>query len=226
MLAALLLAAVLGAFAVWVLYGSPWLRVERVRASGGEVLTEAEVLAAAQVPTGAPLVSVDTGAVAARLEKRLPRVDSATVTRSWPHGITVKVTEREAAVLMKERGRYVEVDAGGVRFATVAKPPPGVPVLRLDAERSPSLARFGEDRLRREAVTVAGDLPAAVRRETRVIRVGSYDSVTLELRDGRTVLWGSAERGGLKARVLTALLEKASDADHFDVSAPTAPAVT
>ncbi|MQY16816.1 Cell division protein FtsQ [Streptomyces sp. RB5] len=225
-LAAAVLVAVLGGFAVWVLYGSPWLRVENVRASGADVLTDAEVLAAAGVPRDVPLVSVDTGAVEARVRQRLPRVDSVTVTRSWPHGIRVSVTEREPAVLMKEKGRYVEVDAGGVRFATVAAAPAGVPVLRLDAQNSPSLERFGLGALRRAAVTVAGDLPAAVRHETQTIEVGSYDSITLELRDGRTVMWGSAEDGAAKARVLTALFGAAKDADHFDVSAPEAPAVS
>ncbi|MEV6109734.1 FtsQ-type POTRA domain-containing protein [Streptomyces sp. NPDC051940] len=225
-LAGLLLLAVLGGFGVWVVYGSPWLRVERARASGTDVLTAEQVLDAADVPLGGPLMSVDTGAVEARLKKRLLRIDDVTVSRDWPHGISISVTERVPAVLMKEKGRYVEVDAGGVRFATVSNAPAGVPVLHLDVADSPSLSRFGVDRLRREAVTVAGDLPPAVHRETRAIKVSSYDSITLELRDGRTVLWGSSERGGAKARVLTALLKAAKDADHFDVSAPTAPAVS
>lgn len=47
-------AALLAAFAVWVLYGSSWLRVERVSTSGVEVLTRAEVEAVAAVPLGAP----------------------------------------------------------------------------------------------------------------------------------------------------------------------------
>ncbi|KOG90098.1 cell division protein FtsQ, partial [Streptomyces varsoviensis] len=82
------------------------------------------------------------------------------------------------------------------------------------------------DRLRREAVRVAAELPAAVRKDTRTIRVRSYDSITLELTGDREVVWGSGERGAEKARTLTALMKAARGADHFDVSAPSSPAVS
>ena len=87
-----------------------------------------------------------------------------------------------------------------------------------------SARRFPAERLTRAAVDVARDLPAAVARTTRTVTVRSYDSVTLELGGGRTVLWGSAEQGRAKARTLTALMKAAPRARHFDVSVPTAPA--
>lgn len=76
----------------------------------------------------------------------------------------------------------------------------------------------------REAVRVAGDLPPAVARDTRAVRVRSYDDVSLELSGGRTVAWGSGEKGDTKATTLTALMKAAPKARHFDVSVPTAPA--
>ncbi|MFE9842887.1 cell division protein FtsQ/DivIB [Streptomyces goshikiensis] len=216
----------LGAGVTWVLYGSSWLRVEKVSADGTEVLTSEQVVAAAAVPLGAPLVSVDTDEIAARLRGRLPRIDSVDVVRAWPHGIGLKVTERKPVLLVKKGAEFVEVDASGVRFDTVAKAPGGVPVLELDAERSPSGRRFDEDRLLHEAVRIAGGLPAPVARETLQVKVRSYDSVVLELSKGRTVVWGSGELGEAKGRALTALLKAAPKADHFDVSVPTAPSVS
>lgn len=219
---------VLGAAGVWLLYGSSWLRVERVPVSGTRILTPAEVRAAADVPTGAPLVSVDTGAIEARLRRRLPRIDTVDVVRSWPHGISLKVTERTPVLLEKKDGKFVEVDDDGVRFATVAEAPKGVPTLELAApasgSASASLRRFGADRLVREAVRVAGDIPGAVAHDTRTVKVRSFDDISLELKGGRTVAWGSGENGAAKAHALTALLKAASDARHFDVSVPTAPA--
>jgi cell division protein FtsQ len=120
----------------------------------------------------------------------------------------------------------VEVDGEGVRFAQVTTAPKGVPVLELRAARSPSLARFGADRLTVDAVRVADALPRGVHRDTRTILVRSYDSITLELSGGRTVLWGSAEAGGAKAKALTAVMKASQDARHFDVSVPSAPAAT
>lgn len=213
---------------VWALYGSQWLRVERVSVSGTDVLTPAQVREAADVPVGSPLISVDTDAIETRLLRKLPRIDSVDVVRSWPHGIGLKVVERTPVLIVEKGGKFVEVDDGGVRFATVSQAPKGVPALELTVAESgsaaASLRRFGEDRLVREAVRVAGDIPAAVAKSARTVKVRSYDDISLELSDGRTVLWGSGEKGAAKARTLTALLKAAPDARYFDVSVPTAPA--
>ncbi|MFF3728915.1 cell division protein FtsQ/DivIB [Streptomyces sp. NPDC002476] len=220
------LVLLLGSGAVWALYGSPWLRVERVRTTGVGVLTPAEVEAVAAVPIGAPLISVDTDAIADRLRQKVRRIDSVDVVRSWPHGIGLKVTERQPVLLMKKGAKFVEVDAKGVRFATVDKAPRRVPILELTPRQSPGLRRFGSDRLVREAVRVAGGLPGDVAKDTAVVRITSYDAISLELTRGRTVNWGSGEDGSVKAEVLTALMKAAPEAGHFDVSAPTAPAVS
>ncbi|MFG2331163.1 cell division protein FtsQ/DivIB [Streptomyces sp. NPDC048604] len=219
-------ALVLGAGGIWAFYGSSWLRAEHVKTSGAKVLTRAEVEAAAAVPLGSPLASVDTAAIEARLLDRLPRIDAVEVSRSWPHGIDLKVTERKPVLLVEKGGKFIEVDSVGFRFATVDRPPAGVPRLVLNASRSPSLRRFDADRLLMEAVRVTGELPRKIARDVRVVKVASYDSVTLELGGGRTVFWGSGEEGAAKARVLTALMKAEPEAGHFDVSAPTAPAAS
>lgn len=210
----------------WVLYGSSWLRVENVTATGTEVLTPEQVLSAAAVPVGAPLVSVDTDEIENRVRGRLSRIDSVDVVRAWPHGIGLKVTERKPVLLIKKDANFVEVDASGVRFDTVPKAPEGVPVLELNAKQSPSARRFDEERLLHEAVLVAGSLPDPIAKETLQVKVGSYDSVVLELTRGRTVAWGSGEQSDAKGRALTALLKAAPKAARFDVSVPTAPAVS
>ncbi|MFF7727933.1 cell division protein FtsQ/DivIB [Streptomyces sp. NPDC008001] len=228
-------AAVLAAgAAAWALYGSGWLRATRVEVSGTRVLTPGEVRAAADVKLGGPLVSVDTGAIEERLRAALPRIESVVAERSWPHTVGLKVVERQPKAIVEDTGgsakggRFTEIDGSGVRFATVDHAPPGVPRLTVEpsATARASLRRFGPGRLEREGVRVAEALPAAVRADTRVIHVRSYDSITLELTDGRTVVWGSGERGEAKARALTALLKAAREADHFDVSAPSAPAAS
>ncbi|MFD0314385.1 cell division protein FtsQ/DivIB [Streptomyces flavalbus] len=221
----------LGAGGGWVLYGSSWLRVEWVTVSGTRVLTPAQVREAADVPLGAPLASLDTGAIETRLRRKLPRIDAVDVVRSWPHGIGLKVVERTPVLLMENpdnAGGFVEVDKEGVRFATVSRAIKDVPVLELAPSRSgsagASLRRFGEGRLVREAVRTVAALPAGVARDTRTVKVRSYDAISLELDGGRTVAWGSSEKGAAKARALTALMKAAPGARHFDVSVPTAPA--
>ncbi|MFE5398470.1 cell division protein FtsQ [Streptomyces sp. NPDC056568] len=213
---------------VWLLYSSSWTRVERVSVAGTRVLTPAQVREAADVPVGEPLVSVDTEAIEARLRKELPRIDEIEAERSWPHGIELKVKERTPVLVVEKGRKFVEVDAEGVRYATVSRAPKGVPELQLKPARSgsaaASLRRFDEDRLVVEAVRAAGRLPDAVARDARVVKVLSYDDISVELSGGRTVAWGSGEQGARKAGALTALMKAAPRARHFDVSVPTAPA--
>lgn len=228
MIILLVVLVLLGAGSVWLLYGSKWLRVERVSVSGTRVLTPAQVLEAADVPVGAPLISVETDAIEARLRRKLPRIDVVEVDRSWPRGISLKVAERTPVLIVQKDGKFVEVDKEGVRFATVSVAPKGVPALELTVSRSSSAAaslrRFGEARLMREAVRVADALPDAVARGTQVVKVRSYDDISLVLSGGTTVAWGSGEKGAAKARTLTALMKASPDARYFDVSVPTAPA--
>ncbi|GAB2871010.1 cell division protein FtsQ/DivIB [Streptomyces mayteni] len=224
------LAVALGGFGGWALYGSDWLRIERVsvrwRDEGPRNLTEEQVLAAAGVPLGSPMISLDKDAIRDRLLDQLPRLESVEVVRAWPHGVGLRLTEREAEMLIPNGNGYTEVDDGGLAFAEIAEPIDGVPLLRLDVEDGPGLRRFGEDGIRREAVTVTLSLPDEVRDDLLLVRVSSYDGVTLELTGDRTVVWGSAEEPAAKARALAAVMEAAGDARYFDVSAPTVPAVS
>ncbi|WP_065958554.1 cell division protein FtsQ/DivIB [Streptomyces sparsogenes] len=217
--------ALLGSGVTWLLYGSSWLRAERVTVSGTAVLTPDEVRRAADVPLNEPLVAVDTGGVERRLRARLPRIADVDVSRSWPHTVAVRVTERRPEALVEKNGKFVEVDEEGVLFATVSQAPKGVPLLKVEAGRSPSSRHFGAARLRREAVAVITQLPETVRADTLTVRVRSFDSITLGLTRGRTVVWGSSERGAAKAKTLTALMKAEPDAERYDVQAPTAPAV-
>ncbi|MCP3765949.1 cell division protein FtsQ/DivIB [Streptomyces sp. MAR25Y5] len=218
----------LGSGAFWLLYGSDLARVERVSVSGTRVLTPGEVRGVADVPVGDQLIAVDTDAIASRLREELPRIDTVDVVRSWPHEIELNITERTPVLVVEKDGEFTEIDREGIRYATVSRAPKSVPRLELNTRRSgataASLRRFGEGGLVREAVRVAREVPDAVARTTRSVKVRSYDDISLELADGRTVAWGSGENGTTKGRALSALLKAAPEARHFDVSVPTAPA--
>ncbi|GAA3847557.1 cell division protein FtsQ/DivIB [Streptomyces sedi] len=223
------LLAVVGGFGAWALYGSDWLRISRVsvhRAEGPEKLTEEQILQAAAVPVGSPMASLDKGAVSGRLRAELPRVDSVDVVRAWPDGVSLKVVERSAVLQEATAEGFAEVDDDGVAFAENAEALEGVPLLELAEADTPSWRRFGEERVRAEAASVLAALPEEVRGELRLVSVASFDSITLELSDGRTVSWGSAEDSDAKAEALRTLFQAAADARHFDVSAPSVPAAS
>ncbi|MHA6759258.1 cell division protein FtsQ/DivIB [Streptacidiphilus sp. PAMC 29251] len=220
-----LLAALLGTVC-WLVWFSPVLDVRTVAVSGTRVLTADQVLAAAQVPLGGPLERLDTGAARARVLKALPRVAQVQVSTSLPHTVRVRITERIAVAAVKGAdGRFTQVDASGVRFATGATAPAGVPVvqLALSAAGKAGLASFPEPVLVAAAVDVAKALPAPVSGRTSSVIVHSYDDLELQLTDGSRVLWGSSERDSRKAVVLVALLRQKGTT--YDVSAPDDPAV-
>jgi cell division protein FtsQ len=93
LLIGLLLVVTLGFGVRVLLYDAGLFDVEAVEVTGLVTVPEAEVLAAAAVQAGAPLAAVDTDAVATRVAA-LPPVESVHVGRSWPHTVTVTVTER------------------------------------------------------------------------------------------------------------------------------------
>jgi cell division protein FtsQ len=220
-----LVAALLGA-GVWLVLFSSVFDVRTVSVTGTRALTADQVLAAAQVPLGGPLERLDTDGVAARVEKALPRVDHVVVSTSWPHAVRIAVTERNpVAAVRGAGGSYTLEDASGVRFATLAKPPAGVPVvqLALSATGKSALPEFPEQLLVAGAVEVAKLLPASIAHRTTAVVVHSYDDIELTLSSGATVYWGSPDQSARKAVVLGALMKQ--DARGYDVSAPTDPAL-
>jgi cell division protein FtsQ len=89
------------------------LDVDRVLVTGVDGARAAAVRSAAAVEPDQPLASLDTGAVAARVED-LPWVASAQVSRSWPATVRVRVTEREVVAAVQVTDEHVAlVDAGG-----------------------------------------------------------------------------------------------------------------
>lgn len=196
------------------------LDVDRVTVRGATGDRADQVQAAADVRPGDPLVSIDTGAVAGRVEA-LPWVAGAEVDRSWKGTIAVQVSERsplavagrgEAAVLLDAHGRSLGPagDADLPRVATAA-PEPGAFVA---ASARPTLL-------------VLRGLPEDLRRQVATLNSGS-GGVDAVLHDGIRVRLGDATRLSVKAQALAALLElpDRSSVTTIDLRAPSTPAVT
>ena len=116
--------------ALWGAVQSPLLDVEVVAPLGVTEPVQADaVVAATGVRPGDPLVFVDPGEIARRVE-RLPWVDTASVRRAWPAGaVEVAVTRRDpAAAVPAADGRWLLVDRTGQAIAE-SPDAAGVPVL-------------------------------------------------------------------------------------------------
>jgi cell division protein FtsQ len=197
---------------VWLVFFSSTLTVKHVDVQGESTLPPQRILDAAQVPTGAHLAQLDLGAIRTRVAG-LAAVKRVDVSREWPDGVLIKVVERRPVAVVELAGRYQAMDDEGVLFRSYARPPAGLPrVVPSQAVSSQALA---------EAAGVIAALPSGLAARVDHVGVRGLDEVTLTMRGGATVLWGSDAQSPLKAQVLVRLL--ARPARVYDVSVPGQP---
>lgn len=213
---------VLGVVAVWLVYFSSAFAAKGVEVTGLDgggpsMLTAAQVRSAAAVPMGTPLVEQNLGAIRARVLS-LDAVASVDVSREWPDKILLRVTERVPVAVVEIGGRLHALDVHGEVFGGYAKAPHGLP--KVETPAGTSVAALGE------AARVAGALPPSLLKRIDHVEVRTVDQVSLRLRDGRTVVWGSADQSAVKAKVLAALMKARPAARLYDVSVPGQPVVT
>jgi cell division protein FtsQ len=203
--------------AAWLVFGSSLFAVRSVRVLGTTALVpRSEVLAAADIAQGTPLVLVNTAAAAGRID-RITDIQSARVTRDWPDRIVITVLARTPALAVPEPGGFELVDPAGVIVQQVRHRPAGLP------EFTPAGPVPGNPALR-AAADVVRQLPWWLARRVAEVTVPTPDAVTLHLSGGITVEWGTAGLAAQKARVLTILMR--THARFYDVSAPGAAATS
>ena len=205
------IAAVLGL--LWLLSRTALLDVDQIRVSGTSRLTIDDVIAASGVTVGEPLLSVDTGSVAHRLEQQ-PWIRSARVSRSWSGDVTIAVVERLAV------GRVVGED-GGVQLidATGALLGPA----GIDDGSLPEISGVSA-----ESLELAALLPPGVRSRVTTV-VGTDDGrLQLLLRPQGTVEFGPATALPEKVAALVTVMGQVDQRDlcSIRVITPDTPVVT
>lgn len=197
-----------------LLYFTPIMSVRDTVIAGLEFLTEEEVAAAAAVVPGTPLLQVDTDAVAERVAA-IRRVASARVQRQYPSTLRITVVERVPVVIKDYPDGPHQFDRDGVDFAVG---PPPVPVPYLDTDQPGP-----NDPATKAALQVMTSLRPEVAAQVGRVGAPSVASITLQLIDGRQVVWGTTDRTEEKALKLAALLTQPGHT--YDVSSPDLPTV-
>jgi len=203
----------------WALFDWSLFAVRSVVVTGTRLVPESEVLAAADVRPGTPLIRVSTARVAARV-LTIRQVQGVRVTKVWPDRVVIAVRERTSALAVAlPGGGFDLIDANGVIVQSAATRPAGLPIYTTTAAASslrgdPDVAA---------AAAVLGGLPASLRSSVTSVIVPSPDQVTLSLGSGVTILWGDAGDAAAKAKELAILMQ--THARSYDVSSP-ATAVT
>jgi cell division protein FtsQ len=203
----------------WALLGNRLLVVRSVTVTGTHLVTPAEVLAKADLPLGTPLLSVNAGLVIRRVET-IRQVASATVTEDWPDHVVIAVTERVPVMAVKMKGGgYDQVDADGVTVLWTAAKPAALPLLETPLTGAALPGNPGVTTV----AAVLAELQPSLARQVADLKAATVadgtQQVVLGLRDGKTVIWGSAGNAAQKNRELAIVLAD-SGASQIDVSSP------
>ncbi|OBK41874.1 cell division protein FtsQ [Mycobacterium sp. 1245111.1] len=197
-----------------ILYFTPLMAARGIIVNGLGAVSRDEVLDAAHVKLGTPLLQIDTDSVADRVAA-IRRVASAHVQRDYPSALMITVIERIPVVVKDFPDGPHLFDRDGVDFAT-APPPPALPYIDVD---NPGPA----DPPTKAALAVLTALRPEVVAQVSRIAAPSVASITLTLTDGRTVIWGTNDRTEEKAQKLAALLTRPGRT--YDVSSPDLPTI-
>ncbi|QVI24957.1 FtsQ-type POTRA domain-containing protein [Nocardia tengchongensis] len=194
-----------------VAWFTPLLSVRTVDVEGLAAVPEEQVLQALQVPDGLSMLRLDTDAMAEQVSQ-LPKVRSVRVQRVFPSTVRVTVAERTPVLYFDSPDGAHLLDCDSVEFA-IEPPAPGVPKLVTDHPG-------GTDAVTKAAVAVMAAIPIPLRDQVGVgaVVARSVSDIALELRDGRTVLWGGTVDSARKAAVVGPLLSQPGKV--FDVSSP------
>ncbi|OBA97105.1 cell division protein FtsQ [Mycolicibacterium fortuitum] len=197
-----------------VLYFTPVMSARNVVINGAAAVPQEQVLAAAAVAPGTPLLQINTDAVAERVAM-IRRVATVRVQREYPSTLRITLVERVPVVVKDYPDGPHLFDRDGVDFAT-EPPPPTLPYLDAD-NPGPT------DPATKAALEVMLALPPDVVAQVGRIAAPSVASIALTLTDGRVVVWGTNDRTDEKALKLAALLTQPGHT--YDVSSPDLPTV-
>ena len=204
------------AAAVWALWFSDWFVAASIEVSGAVRVTREEIVTAAEIEFGTPLMRLDVEAIASRVSQ-IPVVAAATVDWELSGVVRIAVTERVAVYNIPSAGEYLLVDATGTGYLRLDEPESYLPVVIVAHDESSQ-----SQRLMADAAVIVMALPESVRSKMELMTASTPDTFSIRLENNATVFWGGAEQSELKAEVVDGLLKV--KATYYDVSSPGHPA--
>jgi cell division protein FtsQ len=211
------LVLVLAALVAVAVY-SPLLALRTITIDGASRVKASEVHAAIDGQLGTPLALVDYGAITRELSA-FPLIRSFVTETVPPDTLVIHIVERAPVGALVSSSGYDVVDPAGVVIQSAAERPAGIPLIDIGGASADSPAF-------KAVVEVLLALPDSMLAKVESATAQTKDDVTFVLAGvGQRVVWGSAERSALKARVLQELIATQDPAHRveYDVTAPLSP---
>jgi cell division protein FtsQ len=202
---------------------SPLLVVRHVVVQGSSHASLATIETRGGLADRPLMISVNSGAVAVRLEK-LPWVRTAVVSRQWPSTVRVTIVERTPVAQMATKAGWAVVDVSGRVLEAVPTQLPGLPGvegLRVSGGRAVGQGRS-------EALTVAASLPQVLRPRVTAVGLTGGTQVELSLAGSMTAVLGPARDLGDKYESLVTVMSRVNlqGVKVIDVRVPEDPVLT
>jgi cell division protein FtsQ len=208
-----------------LLYRAPIFVVGRVEVVGVAHLTAARVRALAAVPGDATLIRFPADAVAERVA-RDPWVEAVSVSRVFPDGMRIRVTERRPVALVDAGKVFWLIDAGGFVIARRStEDTASLPVIRDVPGLDPKAGRKSSSEPLLNAVRVLAGMSPEIVSTVRAISAATIDGTTLFTKDRIEIVVGEASdlatKDMLARRILTEQHGKVVSIDVRTVDRPT-----
>jgi cell division septal protein FtsQ len=221
-----LLAVVALALGAWALLHTSLFSARSISVVGALHESPAQVVAAAGMASHPPLVSIDAGAAAAKIDA-LPWVRTSSVSLRWPSSAKIVVHERSPVASVASPGGLLLLDRTGRVLELVRAAPAGmVPVALADAAKLRPGASVGSKEL--GALEVAGTLPIAFKDQVASVQANADGTVTLHLSTPVSVNLGNVSELLEKYKDVASVIAGTTlhPGDVLDVSVPQASTIT
>jgi cell division septal protein FtsQ len=208
-----------------LLYRAPVFTVRRIEVVGATHLSAARVRALAQVPEDATLIRFPADEVAQRVA-RDPWVESADVTRVFPDGMRIRVTERRPVALVDAGKVFWLIDGGGFVIAQRStEDTASMPVIRDVPGLDLKAGRKTTSEPLLNAVRVLTGMSPEIASTVNAISAATIDGTTLFTRDRVEIVVGEATdlvtKDSLARQILQQQSGKVVSIDVRNVDYPT-----
>ena len=209
-LTALVIAIVggLGYGGFWLVDG-PALRVQQITIEGADVADPLAIARSADIDKRS-LLTLDTSTIALRITEGVPAVKSATVSREWPQGVRISVSEHAGWGYWQSGGRRVVIDASGLVIPAGRPPPEGaVTIFEIGATRPLEPWDVAEP----GTITAVGQLIEDARSQRLGVAIQRFEfhadrGLVVRIADGPDAIFGDWRNYSFKVAAWGALLNR------------------
>lgn len=181
--------------------------VRELDVQGNSRVASEDVLAKA-VLDGASMFTVKLGEAEKRIAA-LPFVKSVSISKHWPAGVTIRITERTVWGTWEQSGVQYAIDREGIVLSTSQPGPGGAPVI----ESAEPGGRQEGDHVDRQAVDAAAEiyaeLPAVLGVQVAQVAFTAGKGVQVTTTDGRVAIFGDSSSIAYKLAVWAATQKEA-----------------